>query len=382
MGRAMTDSSQAAESFVTLADAEESQVPMYARLCRAIADRPEVAGLLLEAPVAQRLPVLLLAALHQTVLEDPDSPLARWFPSVGGDPELAGDMGGALDATLRMHRDRVRATVASRQVQTNEVNRCVAWRAGLALACRGDDRPLALLELGSSAGLNLGVDRYLVSFESGDGDDRVGPPDSPVRLATHLRAGKWPALSGPIPPVVQRIGIDRSPLDPTDPDDTRWLKACVWPEQRIRLERLQAALDATAASPPHVLRGDLVDRIDDAFELVGDDRHVVVLSSWALAYLSRERRSELHGRLSTVARACAGRGSNLTVLTLEADHVVPWLTTPGLPSDAPPELRHSSLLAATTFDEQGRAAGTAVARCQAHLAWMDQLGEPGLTEPA
>ena len=376
MGRAMTDSSQAAESFVTLADAEESQVPMYARLCRAIADRPEVAGLLLEAPVAQRLPVLLLAALHEAVLLDPDSALAPWYPSVGGDAGLSGDLGAALDATLRDHWERIRTTVASRQVQTNEVNRCVAWRAGLALMCRGDDRQLALVELGSSAGLNLGVDRYLISFDSGGDVEAVGPADSPVRLRTSLRTGSWPALTAPIPPVAERIGIDLSPLDPTDSDDTRWLTACVWPEQLLRLERLKAALDATAAAPPHVLRGDLVDRLDDAFDLVGDDRHVVVLSSWALGYLPRDRRASLQRRLALLAGRCADRGSRLTVLTLEADHVVPWTPTPALRSDAPPELRHASLLASTGFDHRGRTESTALARCQAHLAWVERLN-PG-----
>ncbi len=370
----MTTSSEAAEAFLTLAAAEQRQVPMYARLCRAIAERPDVAALLLDAPVAQRLPVLLLAALHESVLTDPDSPLGAWFPSVGGDPDMAGDLGTALDSTLGEHRERIVASVRSRQVQTNEVNRCVAWRAGLALVCKGDERPLALVELGSSAGLNLGLDRYDFTFDGAGLDWTVGPRDSAVRLATTVRNGPWPTVGDPIPPITERIGIDLSPLDPTDPDDTRWLTACVWPEQTVRLERLRAALAVTAASPPRVIEGDLVERLGDALNMIPPDHHVVVLSSWTIGYLPRERRVELGDQLGSIAESLAEHGSRLTAMTFEADHVVPWVPTPDLPADAPPELRHASLLAVTGFDGQGHTSPAAIARCQAHLAWMDRLG--------
>ena len=66
----------AAAAFRTLADAEGAGIPMYARLCRSIADAPPLASLLLEAPPGQRLPVLLLAALHDVVLGDPEVALA------------------------------------------------------------------------------------------------------------------------------------------------------------------------------------------------------------------------------------------------------------------------------------------------------------------
>ena len=43
----------AAASFLTLADAEGASIPMYARLCRAIAAAPPLASLLLEAPAGR-----------------------------------------------------------------------------------------------------------------------------------------------------------------------------------------------------------------------------------------------------------------------------------------------------------------------------------------
>lgn len=362
----------AAASFRTLADAEGASIPMYARLCRAIAAAPPLASLLLEAPAGQRLPVLLLAALHDAVLHDPATPLGAWYPSVGGDAGHDGDLDAALHATVAQHRSRVVERLRHRQVQTNEVNRCVAWRAALAEVCADDDRPLALVELGASAGLNLGLDRFRVDVDGAGLDGPVGPPTSPVHLGTLVRTGPWPALAAALPPMVQRVGIDQRPLDPTNRDDARWLTACVWPEQPVRLERLRAALELTAADPPTLVRGDMIDEVGRLLDRAPDDCHAVVLSSWALAYVARDGRARLLDLLRDAAGRLRERGGRLTLLTLEADHLLPWVAAPELPPDAPAEIRHASLLSVTSFDDRGVQA-IPLARCQAHLAWMDRL---------
>ena len=364
----------AAAAFRTLADAEGAGIPMYARLCRSIADAPPLASLLLEAPPGQRLPVLLLAALHDVVLGDPEVALAAWYPSVGGDPSRDGDLDRALRSTVDGHRDQLVDLLRHRRVQTNEVNRSVAWRAALAEVCKEDSRPLALVELGASVGLNLGLDRFLIDFAGAGLDGPVGPVDSPVHLATSVRSGPWPELADTIPPVVARVGIDQQPLDPTDPDDTRWLTACLWPEQQVRVERLRAALAVTALDPPRLVRGDLVDGIDALLDQLPAGCHAVVMSSWALAYVERSRRARLLEVLRTASGRHASSGGRLTLLTLEADHLLPWVAAPTLAPDAPAEIRHASLLAVTSF-EDGRVTARPLARCQAHIAWMDRLDD-------
>jgi hypothetical protein len=374
MGERVATTEQAAAAFRTLADAEGAAVPMYARLCRTIAADPALSGLLLEAPTAQRLPVLVLAALHDLVLDQPGLPLAQWYPSIGGDPDHDGDLHHALRSAVDEHRDRVVDRVRHRQVQTNEVNRCVGWQAALSMVCADDDRPLALVEVGASAGLNLGLDRYRIEFAGAGPVGPVGPPDSPVHLATTVRTGDWPELTRPLPPVVARVGLDQHPLDPTDPDDARWLTACCWPEQRARLDRLRAALAATAADPPLLVAGDLVDDLADLIDTLPRGVHTVVLSSWTLAYVERDRRSRFVEVLSSAAEQVDAHGGRLTLLTLEADHLLPWITPPPLPEDAPAEVRHASLLAVTSV-ERGAVSGRPLARCQAHLAWMDRLSD-------
>lgn len=374
MGERGATAQEVAAAFGTFAAAEGSRIPMYARLCRAIATDPSLAGLLLAAPVGQRLPVLLLASLHDLVLRRPEVPLGAWYPSVGGRPDHDGDLTAALEATIASYREEVLDRLRHRQVQTNEVNRCVAWRAALATVCAGDDRPLALVEVGASAGLNLGVERYRVEFDGAALDGPVGPDAADVRLATTVRTGAWRELAAPLPPVLTRTGIDRRPLDPGDADDARWLIACTWPEQQVRIDRLRAALSVAVADPPELVRGDLVDDLGALVDRSPDGTHTVVLSSWVLAYVDRDRRSRFAETLAAAARRLAARGGRLTLLTLEADHLLPWLDPPPLPDDVPAEIRHASLLAATAVDRDGSVSATPLARCQAHLVWMDRLG--------
>lgn len=366
----------AAAAFRTLADAEGDAVPMYARLCRTIADDPALASLLLEAPTGQRLPVLLLAALHDVVLSDPTTPLAAWYPSVGGDPTATGDLAAALRSTLDRHRQDVSWSLRHRRVQTNEVNRSVAWATVLAEASHlHDGRSAVLVELGASAGLNLWPDRARITFEgaAADGHDLVvGGPGSPLELSTRVRTGAWTALGGARPQVADRVGIDSHPVELGDPEQARWLLACVWPEQQLRMRRLRAAMAAAASRPTALQRGDVVDGLPDLLAAAPDDHHVVVLSSWVLAYLERGRRADLLDTLVDAEPALRRRGCSLTLATLEADHVLTWMPAPPLPPDAPAELQHASLLVVTGVGADG-VRSRAIARCQAHLAWMDRL---------
>lgn len=369
----------AAAAFRTFADAEGERIPAYARLCRIIAADESLHGLLLEAPTGQRLPVLLLAAIHDTVLANPEVPLAPWYPSVSG-PELSTeDPGPALRATVTAHRARIVSLLRTRQVQTNEVNRCCAWQLALARLTASDHRPIHLVEIGASAGLNLLLDRYRYTISSADGVRTEGPDDASVQLATTIRRGDGPHTptldAGITAEIVSRVGLDQRPLDAADPDDARWLEACVWPEQQVRFERLSAALSVAAQDPPRIVQGDLVDDLAPLLAEAPDGAHVVVLSSWVLAYVARTRREDLWRLLQGAAVELAPRSIGISLLTLEAENVLDRISPPPLPDGASADDRFASILAATTFAPTAGVAPevTVLARCQAHLVWADLL---------
>lgn len=376
MTERVADHAAASAAFIVLADAEGARIPTYARLCRIIAADPQLHGLLLEAPTGQRLPVLVLAALHDLVLRRPDLPLAAWYPSVTGDEPSQRDPTDALIHAVRAHRDEIVEVIRTRRIQTNEVNRSCAWRLGLAAATDGDDRPLALVELGASAGLNLLLDRFSYRFD-GEPPIDVGDPTSPVRLGTTRHPGGgadgWPALlEAPLPPIVARVGIDQRPVDPSDPDDARWLAACTWPEQTIRYERMSAAVALAGEDPSEIRRGDLVDDLPLLLEELPDGCHVVVLSSWVLVYLERRRRIELLDVLGSASTSILATGGRLSLLTFEAGNVLPWVGVPELGGDASADRRTATTLAHTEVSGDGTAV-RALARCQAHMTWWEAL---------
>ena len=131
--------------------------------------------------------------------------------------------------------------------QTNEVGRAAALIGGLLhLVADNDDRPLRLVEIGASAGLNLRADRFRVELADGRS---VGPAGSPVVLRD-----PW---QGPLPPlrprlvVVERLGCDVAPLDPATTEGRLRLTSYVWPDQLERLDRLRGALQLAARGPGH-----------------------------------------------------------------------------------------------------------------------------------
>jgi hypothetical protein len=265
------------------------RAPFFAAMCAAIAERPDLVELLAAAPDEQQSPVLVLAALHDRVLADPGSELAAWFPTVASDPR-AGDVGPVLARFMAAHAAELHRIVTTRSTQTNEIGRC-----GLLVPALGrlaaEVGPLALVDVGASAGLNLLLDRYEYDYVPGG---RVGA-SSTVRLEVGTR-GAVP-VPAELPPIAARVGLDRHPVDLTDARAVRWLRACVWPDQRDRLARLDAALEIAARHPVDVRHGDAVTDLADAVAAVAGDGHPVVMNTWVLSYLAVAERRAYHAEL-------------------------------------------------------------------------------------
>jgi len=140
------------------------------------------------------------------------------------------------------------ATMRSRATQTNEPGRCAVLLPILASL----PQPLALLEVGASAGLCLYPDQYAYRY----GSHRIG--GGGLLLESTLTGIEPPSA---LPEVVWRAGIDLNPLDVTDPADVAWLDALIWPDQTHRRDRLRQAASIAAADPPLLVRGDLVEAL-------------------------------------------------------------------------------------------------------------------------
>jgi hypothetical protein len=259
-------------------------------------------------PAGSALALRFAAALHRLVLEGDAPRLARHYPSAGGDAQRPG-LWHAVEAVLAERGALMRALVRE-PIQTNEVGRCVALLPGFLLVARLTGRPLRVLEIGASAGLNLLWDRY--RYESAGwslGDDR-----SPVRFVDTFRDVVPPP--GPLPEVASRRGCDLRPLDP-GADATRLkLLSCTWPDQPARIERLLRALEIAREDPPAVDRAVAADWLDGQLAGTADGHATVVVHSIVWQYLSASERRRLRRTLDAAGQR-ATREAPLAWLRME-----------------------------------------------------------------
>jgi hypothetical protein len=285
----------------------------YEYLSAAVADRPALAEPLLAAPPEQRLAILFFAAVQyllRTVARG--HPLAAYLPTLGGSRGVDSGLPAALADLVAGHRDALTALCATRTPQTNEARRAALLRPAFGRAAEVAGRPLALVELGTSAGLLLISDRYAYEYRDRGRVESYGPPGG-LTMTCEVRGGRWPSPTATDVAVADRVGIDLSPVDPTDPAATEWLRACVWPEHTERLDRLDAALAEVAAARPRMVAGDMVSALPGVLSTVDDDVVPCVFSSSALMYLSTAERRRLAATL-----AGFGARRDLTVVLNEA----------------------------------------------------------------
>ena len=180
-------------------------------------------------------------------------------------------------------------------VQTNEVQRCYALLPAFLLLA---GRPLELIELGPSAGLNLLWDRHHYRYaarEWGDGGARV-------RLAGDER-GRVPAeLLSRTVDVRRRRGIDRTPLDATTEEGALLLRSFLWPGRPEREERLTRAIETLRVDPPELVRGDYVERLPELLDERGGDALTIVFETASRVYLTDEERHAVRAAVDEAAR--------------------------------------------------------------------------------
>jgi hypothetical protein len=278
--------------------------PLYAHLARSAADDDDVAALLTAAPPHYARATLLLAAVHRLVIAEPVSELAHYYPTVGGDCGVDGTTWSTFRSFVLDRADRVRQLVASRTTQTNEVRRAALLFPAVARVAKEVGGPVGLLEVGASAGLLLGLDRYGYRYQAADGEQvAAGPAKAPLVLNCVLRVadgGRRPALPKNLK-VGAKVGLDRTPVDLTDEEQLAWLEACVWADQPERIRLLNQAAAAQARDKPELVAGDVVEHLATAAERIPADLPLVVFNSHVLPYLPEERRVEFVAALADLA---------------------------------------------------------------------------------
>lgn len=337
--------------------------PLYERMALTAADDPDLTAILAAARPGQRRPVMFFAAIHELLLEGVDHELRTFFPNVTPEPGTAvGDPGPTLADFCREYRDRLIDVVSTRRIQTNEVSRCLALLPVLRRASAALGGPVGLVEIGASAGLNLLWDRYEYHYA---GLGVAGVTDSPVQLHCNVIGDHPPPALGALPEVPVRVGIDAEPMDPTDPDDARWLEACTFPEQPERAHRLREALKIAAHDPPRVVTGGASDVLDGVVAEIPDDLPLCLWDSWTLTYFPRERRRLLYDVVEKLAHH-----RPLVWASFEAPGTAPRIDPPPAEPGAPAAREFASVVGMLRWID-GEPVGRTLARSHPHVTWLE-----------
>ena len=189
------------------------------------------------------------------------------------------------DDPIDAHREFLSEFVREQRVQTNEVQRAwVLTPLFLRVAERTGASSFDVIELGASAGLLLGWDRYRYVYEQGE----WGPEGSPLTLSGTERSPVRADLLEQAPTVGRRVGVDLAPIDVTSDEAARLLKCFVWAGQEQRLERLDQAIAAVRKEPPDLVRGDYVEVLPELLSDRDPDALTVVFASATLRYVGDE----------------------------------------------------------------------------------------------
>lgn len=288
--------------------------PITARVCTALADalsHDNATGRRTLGwpgePIPDALPLRLVGGLHALARTGVDPDLTALFAGKG-DPDT-------ILCRVLIEHDAALLPWLEGPPQTNEPMRSGVLMTGLLAVAARHGPAVELLEIGSSAGLNLLIDRYRFDL----GGVGVGPADAPVAIVPD-----WQGTPPPPAPIrIDRVrGVDMQPLDATDPAVATRLAGYIWADQPERQERLAAATAMLRARPVDLVAGDAVEWLRDRLaepQAAGVTR--VLLHSVVWQYLGDDRRAAI-GRMIAQAAAAATADRPLAWVRMEPDRVL------------------------------------------------------------
>ena len=295
-------------------------------------------------PATDLVPLRLAGGLHALALSGLHPALTALYPPAAAqfDAEAIVPL---LRRLLADEAEMLRGFLASAP-QTNETQRSAVLIGGYAAIAQATGLPLALCEIGASAGLNLLWDRFHYRL----GSQRWGDAASPVQIVSDWR-GAAPTLPATIA-VAGLHGNDLMPVDLSDPQAVLRLRAYVWPDQAARAARLLGAITLAQQGLPPVEAGDAAEWVARRLAEPNPGVATVLVHSVVWQYLPSATRSNIE---STLAQAGA-RATRAAPLA--------WLRMEFYDSSAPAELR-------LTLWPGG--AERVLARAHPHGEWVEWL---------
>ena len=287
-------------------EAPDLASPLYAELSYGVSLDRELLVIAAQKRRRQPAPNMLFAAVQYLLLSGGryrEHPLAAHYPIVSGADRPMEPAFPAFRDFCLSHADEIVELVRAHRTQTNVVRRCTCLLPAFSIVQRESGMPLALIDVGASAGLNLNVDRYRYRYLRGGREETVwGRPEATVALEAELLGrGAMPELSDELA-IEFRGGIDVNPIDLRNEDELLWLRALIWPEHVERHQRLIDAAAELRRSPVDLRGGDAVELLPEMIADAPPEAALTVYSTVALYQIPAEGRERIFRTLAQTSR--------------------------------------------------------------------------------
>lgn len=286
------------QQFRTFAKNEcENSSPLYEHLAIKIADDDELLNIATFIPQGQPVPNLLLAGV-QYLLSSSEDELVHFYPSLTTTPKALNEVYPVFKAFVLSHSDELKTLFQEKLVQRNEIRRCSYLYPMMTEIYERHKKPLAFIEIGASAGLQLGMDQYNYCYNQ---QLHINNSNSDFVLSSENRGQPLPASITNTPVVCKRVGIDLNPIDIHNEEELRWLEALIWPEHQQRRLLLHQALPILKELDLQLVKGDAIKLIKDISKEINQDAMLVVYHTHVANQIPLELRLELLEQLKEIS---------------------------------------------------------------------------------
>ncbi|RKQ28168.1 DUF2332 domain-containing protein [Oceanobacillus halophilus] len=279
------------KTFLTFAEKEcKGSSMLYEYLSIKISKDDELLTICKNAGEGQPIPNLLFGAVHYLLLKGKEHPLKEFYPSVVSNPKAYRYSFEFFKDFCCKYRSEIESILKTRLVQTNEVRRCAYLYPAFCTIYEKAKKPLALIEIGTSAGVQLLWDKYSYSYGQ---NDIYGNIDSNLNITAEIKGKNTPILHSTPPPVSTRVGLDLNTIDLNDEDEKLWLKSLIWTEHKERLFMFEEAAKYIQEVAVSLFDGDGISLLSKFVDNIPEDSVICIFHTHVANQVPLEMKKQL-----------------------------------------------------------------------------------------
>lgn len=263
---------------------------LYEYLALHIAEDDQLLEIAANTAPGQPIPNLFFGAVHYLLLKGKEHKLREYYRSIVDQPKDLKESFYHFRSFCLHYRNELIIILKNRLVQTNEVRRCAYLYPSFCYIYDKVKKPLSLIEIGTSAGLQLLWDQFCYTYGS---TEKYGNIESNVIIKSEIYGERMPLLLPKSPPVVSRFGLDLHVNDITNPEDRLWLTSLIWPEHKERIELFENAAHLLTKQPVKLIEGDGVRLLPEIVLQVPDDSLICIFHTHVANQMSKESKYQL-----------------------------------------------------------------------------------------